>query len=338
MRVVIIGGMSASQCLWSLKRGFERVGCDVAYYPTLHVPEGGRHKCLRPDVAGYTSSMISDITTDLLVWWQPKNDWHPDVLRKLKARYPGLPTCMVSIDDPNVWTVLDLADYADFDYAVTCCAGSMDDYRAHGITPILGWPPFDEDLHTDLQPDPRFACDISFIASHVYRRSRFPRMTADRVDMVERLHGVGRLALYGSWNKNAHDWGQLPDEYKRFFRGWLPYRDQPAMMHTSRINVASHIRSGDTFRQYMTERDVLILASGGFWLTDYVDGMDELFRPDVEAVYWRSLDELVEKAKWWLAHNRKRKAVAAAGQARAHELLSNTTQARAILTTCGVIQ
>jgi spore maturation protein CgeB len=55
---------------------------------------------------------------------------------------------------------------------------------------------------------------------------------------------------------------------------------------------------------------------GSLLVTDAKSNLHELFAPDAEVVTYASADELVEKARHYLAHDDELRAVAAAGQAR----------------------
>lgn len=57
-----------------------------------------------------------------------------------------------------------------------------------------------------------------------------------------------------------------------------------------------------------------IMAAGGFVLTGYCEETAELFEEDKEIAMFRTPEELVEKAAYYLEHEDERKAIAAAGQ------------------------
>ena len=59
-----------------------------------------------------------------------------------------------------------------------------------------------------------------------------------------------------------------------------------------------------------------LAGSGAFVVSEYVTGMERYYAPDREIVFYRTTDELVEKTKYYLAHDAERGAIAAAGRAR----------------------
>jgi len=69
-----------------------------------------------------------------------------------------------------------------------------------------------------------------------------------------------------------------------------------------------------------------VLATGSFLLTDYVDSVDELFEDGKHLILYRSLDEAIDKAKYYLAHDDEREKIAQAGYE--HVLKNHTIQNR----------
>ena len=57
--------------------------------------------------------------------------------------------------------------------------------------------------------------------------------------------------------------------------------------------------------------------SGAFYLVEAFDELAEFFEPDRELVFFSDSDELVDKAKYYLAHPKKREEIRQAGLARA---------------------
>jgi spore maturation protein CgeB len=64
-------------------------------------------------------------------------------------------------------------------------------------------------------------------------------------------------------------------------------------------------------------RDFEVPMSGGFYLAEHSDELADFFQPGVEIETWRSRGELLEKCRYYLAHEDERRAIAAAGRARA---------------------
>ena len=59
-----------------------------------------------------------------------------------------------------------------------------------------------------------------------------------------------------------------------------------------------------------------VLACGGFLLADPSDALLELFEPTVELETWSTVDELVEKVRWYLEHPDQAAAIGKRGRER----------------------
>jgi spore maturation protein CgeB len=97
------------------------------------------------------------------------------------------------------------------------------------------------------------------------------------------------------------------------------------LLHDSRITLNTHIdispRSASNMRLYEAT------GVGTCLLTDWKDNLTELFEPDREVVTYKSADEVVEKVRYLLDHERERSAIATAGHRRA--LRDHTASQRA---------
>lgn len=89
------------------------------------------------------------------------------------------------------------------------------------------------------------------------------------------------------------------------------------------ISINSPSRWHDNFltllaqkRKQIKGRIFKIAGCGGFLLTGYAEGMENLYEPDKEAVYFHNIGELVEKIKYYLSHDKEREDIAKAGRER----------------------
>ena len=82
----------------------------------------------------------------------------------------------------------------------------------------------------------------------------------------------------------------------------------------------------------MNQRDTAITGSGGFMLTDYVEGIEEEFDIGTEIDTWASVDELRDKAQWWLRHDDKRRAAGQAAQRRVLDRYGNDAYVERLMT------
>ena len=79
---------------------------------------------------------------------------------------------------------------------------------------------------------------------------------------------------------------------------------------------------------YLNQRDTAITGSGGFMLTDYVAGIEDVFEVGTEIDTWTDLEELGQKARWWLEHDAERNNAAARAQDRILKEYGNVAYAR----------
>ncbi len=83
----------------------------------------------------------------------------------------------------------------------------------------------------------------------------------------------------------------------------------------SRINLNLSV-SSQLAQNQIKGRNFEIPACGGFQLSGVAERLEEFFEPDKEIVLYRSFDELVEKIRYYLAHESERATIAEAGYQR----------------------
>ena len=88
------------------------------------------------------------------------------------------------------------------------------------------------------------------------------------------------------------------------------FTEMPIIFKKSKINLNTTMRS---IRSGLPQRIWDILACGGFLLTNYQPELDDFLTPGVHLETYRSVDELVEKAGYYLQHDEEREAIALNG-------------------------
>jgi spore maturation protein CgeB len=92
-------------------------------------------------------------------------------------------------------------------------------------------------------------------------------------------------------------------------------------------------------RDRQTTRSVEIPACGAFMLAERTDEHQQLFREGVEAEFFGSDDELLDKVRYYLDHPEARRRIAAAGRERCERgRYSYRERIRDMLTTAGVLE
>jgi hypothetical protein len=364
--VLLVGGFKPGQSLWSIKHGFEKLGYHVVYQPTRGCMEDRKD----PDIAlakeegdiippsedwnisyknysEFTSSLLQTIDRnrpELLLWWFSKDDKQPGLISEVRKRFPWCKTVTHTQDDP--WDVLRNPQYSDeFEYTATCCKESVEVYAERTIKAIVLYPPPAMELHRVARPSAPERCEFSVTILTLYAKQDveqngylessdrdirltfplgFPDQRALRKEMVDALKDLGRIHIYGGLG-----FGTFEDIPRTSYRGFRTYFELPTVYRSAKININQH-NSPEAYG-YLNQRDTAITGSGGFMLTDYVAGMEEVFEIGEDIDTWKTLDEMHEKAEWWLAHDAKRQAAGRRAQSRILQEYGNRAYARKLL-------
>jgi hypothetical protein len=167
-----------------------------------------------------------------------------------------------------------------------------------------------------------------------YLRIGFDERVLDRVGETEKAHEV---VFAGALNRLRHRRGNatlaraarsLPLEFWGYdLRGWPPWStirrryqgeawglDMYRLLASSRIVLNRHIAEAGEYANNMRLYEAT--GVGSLLVTDAKSNLRDLFEPGAEVVTYASADELVEKARHYLANEDELRTVAAAGQAR----------------------
>ena len=364
--VLLVGGFQPGQSMWSIKLGFEKLGYGVVYQPTRGCMEDQRE----PDIAlakeegdiippstewnvkyrsysEFSSDLLKTIERhrpEILLWWFRKDDKQPGLISEVRRKFPWCKTVTHTQDDP--WDVLRNPQYADeFEFAATCCKESVEVYGARNIKAIVLYPPPAMELHRAARPSPAEACDFSITILTLYARQDadpegyldstdrdtritfplgFPDQRVLRKEMVNALKDLGRVHIYGGLG-----FGTFEGIPRTSYRGFRTYFELPSMYRSAKVNMNQH--NSPKAYGYLNQRDTAITGSGGFMLTDYVEGIEEIFDIGEEIDTWETLDEMREKAEWWLANETKREAAGRRAQARILQEYGNQAYAKKLL-------
>lgn len=143
------------------------------------------------------------------------------------------------------------------------------------------------------------------------------QMAADAVNM--KLTARDREEVL--WNLGQHfdvtlySNSKLPDKLaensRLICKGTVDYQaEMPLVFHNSKINLNITSR---TIESGIPQRVFDILACGGFCLTNYQPEIAELFEDGVELVMYTDMEDLLQKAEYYLAHEEERQQIARAG-------------------------
>jgi spore maturation protein CgeB len=158
----------------------------------------------------------------------------------------------------------------------------------------------------------RYGCDVTTAANVYYFRA-------------EILESISDL--------NLRVWGNVPKFNKgpvrRFCTGKPIFmRDKAACFNSAKIVINSlhPMESGG-----LNARAFEVAGCGGFQLITHSDAVVRHFEPGKEIEIFRDLHELRDKARYYLAHEDERRAIAEAGRRRAHSEHTYTNRLKQML-------
>lgn len=122
-------------------------------------------------------------------------------------------------------------------------------------------------------------------------------------------------------SKNREDaLDRMFKEFPNFYYGQRLFEEAARKYAESKIVFNIAMKEDVNMRCFET------LATGSFLLTDWVPSIDELFEDGKHLVLYRSMDECIEKAKYYLSHDEERERIAQAGYE--HVMKNHTIQHR----------
>ena len=319
MNVLILGGYELAQSARAIAEGFAQLGYAVQYMPTRGVirehidrdRDFARHesRAIRRDLLlgdryadddEFRADIIGRVQSTkprLLLWWCAKNDRPEGVVETIGRMFPWCATVYHTQDDPV--EIAKHPEYSEgFTFAVTCCKASVPQYERRGIRAAVIYPP--PIWNPRPAPCPEHEqCDLAFTCAALYDRARFPAMLATRQELIGAIMDLGTVHIYGGLGLGAFD--GLP---RAAYRGWREYEELAGVYRGARICLNHH--HSPNAAGYLNQRDTAITGAGGFMLTDHVEGVEEVFDVGAQIDTWRTLEELCDKARWWLAHDAER--------------------------------
>jgi len=199
-----------------------------------------------------------------------------------------------------------------YDLCVVVRQENVSEFKAYGVRAVMRvWRSYDEVMHRpfeDVNQIPlKFRSDVAFIGAWIRGEQR------DRF-LLELIDRGLNLAIWGNhWNK-APTWNKI----KPYWCGSALFgRDYVAAIQGAKIalGLLSH---GN--RDLHTTRSVEIPYAGGLLCAERTSEHLEMYREDLEAVFWKDVDECVEKCRRLLADGVLRERIRKAGMQRVREL------------------
>jgi hypothetical protein len=168
-----------------------------------------------------------------------------------------------------------------FDYVFVAQKRAMEDFAKEGIQ--AEWLPhaFEPEAYHDLEFHKPFEClikkyDVAFVGNVNNEK---------RIDFLDRMF----------------------KEFPNFYFGQA--RFQEAAKKFSQAKICLNVSHVDDINMRTFE----IMGSGNFLLTEWIPTIEELFQDGVHCAMFKTFDEAVDKAKYYLAHDDERERIAKAG-------------------------
>ena len=238
---------------------------------------------------------ITDFDPDLVLIYS--SDIPLAVLEKIRSRR------LTAIFYPDVYEPLQekMVQYARLvDYLFITNKTQIEELRSLGIrNPVFCWQGCDPDEHRIIPTrKPKWSSQVAFIG----RPS-----PAHRVDLLKAVHRQFELKAWGA------RWSEF---------GFKCPKVNVYPKHYARICYAADVILGCDASFEMdyntSNRTWITLGCGGFLLTNYQHGLEDIFEKGRHLEWYRDTAECLEMIEYYLQHPEKRKAIAAAGYEFAH--------------------
>ncbi len=261
------------------------------------------------DLAGLNDAILNhvrSVPTDVL-WLDKALGVRPQTLYEVKRT---LPRCMIVGYSPDDMAARhnQTSDFVEglplYDFYFTTKTYGVEELKALGCPRVHFVPnAFDPATHRPipLTPEEKAALGggVGFIGHYEADRARSMRFLAS--------HGIPVRIYGGGWkSKHVHDNLRVEGRH-----AWG--HDYAKVLCSFDINLCFLRRLN---RDRQTQRSVEIPACGSFMLAERTAEHLELFREGVEAEFFSSDQELLDKARYYLAHPEERTRIALAGRKR----------------------
>jgi glycosyltransferase involved in cell wall biosynthesis len=153
------------------------------------------------------------------------------------------------------------------------------------------------------------------VANPIWLPHAVEPMAYPKFDLLTKRYDVCFVGHVNSQNReDALD--RLFKEFPNFYYGQQLFENAARKFAESKIVFNISMLDDINMRTFET------MATGSFLLTNWIPTIEEMFEDGKHLVLYRSLDEMVDKAKYYLAHDSEREKIAQAGY---EEVMKNHT-------------
>ena len=211
------------------------------------------------------------------------------------------------------WVACDIpagVNVGKLELVVTSLPYYVDKFRKQGINSEYMNAAFDQDVLKKLGLHDKEDIDLSFIGS-------FTRHHSNRKELVKRMLDQTQIVLYGTGMDQLSEKNSFLSKIfkpttllKERWKGETWGLDMFKVLKRSKITLNVHI---DVSKEYVGNiRMFEATGMGTLLLCDGKNSKDKLFSED-EVAYYDTIDEAIEKAKYYLANEKERREIAERG-------------------------
>ena len=282
------------------------------------------HIARRQGIPALQTALIDAVkqhTPDILLLQVHSNHLtvYPDTLRKIRKSHPSTLILNFDGDWRTEMSSVNLQITAAVDWQMISTPALFERYYKHGMHNLIWWLNGFESIYGTVPRNPGDA-DVVFLAN-LYKDDSFPESATRYLAARILMNGGINLKLYGGgWGRVGLEAGYTVEDHAQNTRIYAAAK------------MALSISATRTQYGYTSDRLFMITASGCPVLLQRFSGMEELGYIDGETcIAWTSLEELLDKTKYYLEHAKKREDIGAAGKRMTHKRHSYAARVRDLL-------
>jgi len=266
-------------------KGLEKVGCWVNRfdYRSMTTPNS--------DLLSAAENFQPDI-----FWFGKAERIEENTICLLKKKFPKATFVKWAADVRHEPTAHDMAHNRHMDWFFGTFGGEY--LKKHltpnmkGVCSILTFT--DSDFYKKINGGPEFQSDILWTGRQSIGDNLARNQIIAYIDFLEKTSKRYKARVFGIQGKL-----------------WLGYPNYLYYISGTKIGIGSNSFER---RKYSSDRLGNYMACGTFYLTEYVEGIEQCFRQGEHLDWFTTIDELKEKLEYYLENDEERERIAKAGQ------------------------
>lgn len=277
-------------------REFTKHGAIFIDYEDLYLKIGSKN------VLKYISDIIDAKGIEVLIYQAAPSDFHfsVELFQLLKEK---VFTVMTLGDTDQHFYLKDIYYAQCMDLVVVYDPLSRGRFKQYEVEAITFNSSFDKKKYFKI-PEVEKKNDVSFVGKVLYKNNR-----KEYIDYI--IQNGTWVEIFGEGSKNG------PVSLEKMVETFNKTKINLSFTGISTRNVVRNEPNINLRLRQMKGRSTEIALCGGFVLSEYAPGIEEVFDVDNEIKIFYSKEELIEKIKYYLEHEDEREAIATAGYERA---------------------